>query len=316
MGLLSQPGISPWLKVGDGYNITLMADLSPADMLQVWWWCAILFGVSLVAFVFTYEETKFNHVSTLSALPEKIEGEIVQAQAPDKAISKEEKAVNATDIEVGSQECLRRLSVININPEIPRKTYRKKMAVLTTTHGSFRQFAVHSYQPFSMLFTLPAVGYMSLVYGVVITWSVVMTVTLSSVMLEPPWNFNAAQIGLMSLPPLIGTTLGNLLSGPISDWHILYLSKRNNGIFEPEMRLWVALPFIVFLPLGGFVFGYGLNNGWSWPVIAVASAISNFGAAPIQAIAITYVTDSYTEVRSRMFVEFRRLNVDFTIRIC
>lgn len=134
-----------------------------------------------------------------------------------------------------------------------------------------------------------------------------MTVTLSTWMLGPPWNFSAAGIGLMSLPPMIGTTLGTLICGPMSDWTILWLSKRNNGIFEPEMRLWVMAPFVLFLPLGAFVFGYALNNGWSWPVIAVSYAISNFGSAPISSIALTYITDCYTEVGRLCFDHARAL---------
>ena len=73
-----------------------------------------------------------------------------------------------------------------------------------------------------------------------LAWSTVMTVNLSSAMLDPPWNFTAAQIGLMSLPPFIGTTIGSLMCGPLSDWLILYLARKIGGVFEPEMRLWVS----------------------------------------------------------------------------
>ncbi|KAK5129231.1 hypothetical protein LTR08_003734 [Meristemomyces frigidus] len=203
-----------------------------------------------------------------------------------------------SDSELGSeaQDDIRRLSVIHVDPSIPRKTYRQRLSIMTPSEGSFGTFFRHTYQPFMILFTIPAVGYMSMVYGVMLAWSTVMTVTLSSWMLGPPWNFSAAQIGLMSLPPFIGTTIGSLICGPLSDWFILYVARRNHGIFEPEMRLWVMVPFVLFLPLGAFVFGYGLNNGWSWPVIAIAYAISNFGSAPISSIALTYITDSYTEI--------------------
>ena len=56
------------------------------------------------------------------------------------------------------------------------------------------------------------------------------------------------------------------------------------------------VPFVAFLPLGAFLFGFGLAKGWSWQVIAVAYAISNFGSAPINSVALTYITDSYVEV--------------------
>jgi MFS family permease len=74
-------------------------------------------------------------------------------------------------------------------------------------------------------------------------------------MILPPYNFNSTQIGLMNLAPFIGNTLGSLICGPLSDWTILRLAKRNNGIYEPEMRLWVFVPFIPFQVAGAFWFG-------------------------------------------------------------
>jgi MFS family permease len=100
----------------------------------------------------------------------------------------------------------------------------------------------------------------------------------------------------MSIPAFIGTTIGAVVIGPLSDWSILYLARRNNGIYEPEMRLWMMAPFVPFVPIGALIFGIGLNNGLPWPIIAVGYAICNLGSTPISSIALTYITDSYTEV--------------------
>lgn len=123
-----------------------------------------------------------------------------------------------------------------------------------------------------------------------------MVTVMSSEMTLPPYNFNSSQIGLMSLPSFIGTTLGSLVVGPLSDWSVVRLSRRNNGIYEPEMRLWLMVPFVIFVPIGALMFGIGLNNGLSWPIIAVGYAINSFGVSPISSIALTYITDSYTDV--------------------
>lgn len=82
----------------------------------------------------------------------------------------------------------------------------------------------------------------------------------------------------------------------MADRTILILARRNKGIYEPEMRLWVMAPFVPFVPVGALMFGCGLNNGAPWPLIAVGYAICNFGTAPVCSIALTYLTDSYTEV--------------------
>ncbi|RDW88471.1 hypothetical protein BP6252_00503 [Coleophoma cylindrospora] len=263
----------------------------------VWWWNAIFFGVCFVLFAFTYEESKYDH-STLSGVsPE--ERNVVPATGPSSEDALDEKALPVKASDRASNEGVSALhdsTQLSIDQSIPRKTYWEKLAVTTTSAGSFKTFARHGYQPAVILFTIPGVGYMSLVYGVMLAWSTVMVTILSSTMALPPYNFDSAQIGLMSLPAFIGTTLGSLITGPLSDWSILYLSRRNKGVYEPEMRLWMMVPFIPFVPLGALMFGIGLNNGLSWPIIAVGYAICNFGVAPISSIALTYITDSYTDI--------------------
>jgi MFS family permease len=101
----------------------------------------------------------------------------------------------------------------------------------------------------------------------------------------------------MSLPPFIATSLGLIICGPLSDWIILFLAKRNKGIYEPEMRLWVIAAFIPFVPARLFIFSFGLANGAAWPVLAVGYGLLSFGCSPASAIALTYLTDAYTDVR-------------------
>ena len=89
---------------------------------------------------------------------------------------------------------------------------------------------------------------------------------------------------------------GCLICGPVSDWMILRLARRHNGVYEPEMRLWVFVPFIPFQVAGAFWFGYAIQQGESWGAVAAAFGICNFGSAPIQSVALTYIIDAYNEV--------------------
>jgi hypothetical protein len=57
-------------------------------------------------------------------------------------------------------------------------------------------------------------------------------------------------VGLMSIPALVGNTLGTIVSSPFSDRLILWLARKNNGVYEPEMRLWLLLAFAPFFPAG------------------------------------------------------------------
>ena len=263
----------------------------------VWWWIAIFFGLALIAFLFLYEETKYSHTAIDGIAPSDLQDPL--AARPEERTSgtpeKKDGNLEATEAAV-DEEADRGLSTVQIDYTIPRKTYWQRLALYSKTPGSLRPFLRHSWQPLIILFTTPAVLFMSFVYGTMNTSTTVMITTLSSYMADPPYNFNSAQIGLMSVPPFIGTTLGALVTGPLSDWLILYLARKNRGIYEPEMRLWVVVAFIPFVPAGLFMFGIGLNNGAPWPLLAVGYALCQFGTTPASSIALTYITDSYTEI--------------------
>ncbi|BGO98256.1 hypothetical protein RTG_00781 [Rhodotorula toruloides ATCC 204091] len=107
----------------------------------------------------------------------------------------------------------------------------------------------------------------------------------------PPYNLTVGGIGLVGgIPPLIGTLIGTFATGPLSDMSAKYLSKRNNGIYEPEFRL---LPMILFLVFGGMGFyGWGLQQSSSWIVPAIFIAILHIGVSAATISCISYVTDS------------------------
>lgn len=264
----------------------------------VWWWCAIFFGVQIIMFLFGFEETKFMDFQVLQGH----RGSVVSTAEHIMTEGMKEKETStpalprSADVETGVDDetaVARGLSVIHISPDIPRKTYLQKLSLLTTTKGPWSHFLRHSWQPFMILASIPGVLFCSLCYAVLLAWSTVMTTALSTYMLDPPYNFSASQIGLMSLAPFIGTTLGSIVAGPASDYVVLQLSKRNNGIYEPEMRFWVFLPFIPFQLAGAWWFAYALADGKSWAQVAVAYGVSQFGSAPLQSLALTYMLDAY-----------------------
>jgi hypothetical protein len=48
------------------------------------------------------------------------------------------------------------------------------------------------------------------------------------------------------------------------------------------------------------MFGFSLANEASWPVLAVECGLLSFGCSPISSIALTYLIDSYADVRSEL----------------
>lgn len=93
----------------------------------------------------------------------------------------------------------------------------------------------------------------------------------SSTIFTIEYNFNATQIvsqlfygrsasnadiwkGLTNLGGLVGIVVGMFFTGYFIDSGVIWLSKRNGGIYEPEFRLW----FMLSMLFG--VFGY---VGWA-----------------------------------------------------
>ncbi|PLB51405.1 MFS general substrate transporter [Aspergillus steynii IBT 23096] len=259
----------------------------------VWWWTAIFFAITFFAMVFLYEETKFCHVAIDGVSP--VSGDPSPGATLANKNEKEKDQTNAKE-EASELDLPTPSPRPSIDPNIPLRTYWQRLRPWISSPGSMRPFARHSYQPFLILFSIPAVFFTSLVYGGMMAASDVIGTTLSTKMTRDPYNFNAQQIGMMNLAPWIGSTIGSLVSGPLSDWLILFLARRNKGVYEPEMRLWIILAFLPCIPTGIFLFGIGLEHGLPWPLLAVGYGLCLAGIAPTASITLTYITDAYTEI--------------------
>ncbi|OJJ07582.1 hypothetical protein ASPVEDRAFT_142435 [Aspergillus versicolor CBS 583.65] len=255
----------------------------------VWWWMAILFGAGLVAFVFLYEETMFT-ASLIDGVP------VINETVQEPDFSKKEPGAPVSQNMNAAKDEAMPFDPVQIDYSIPKKKYWRKLALWANSPISFGQLAKHTYQPFLIMFSIPAVFFMAVEYGIMTACTTVPVTTLSSVMTLPPYNFGSSQIGLMGIPPFIGACLSAITCGPLSDVIVLYLARRNGGIFEPEMRLWFCLVFVPFVPAGLFMFGIGLDRGSHWLLPAFGLGITSFGIVPASSAALTYLTDAYTDI--------------------
>lgn len=66
--------------------------------------------------------------------------------------------------------------------------------------------------------------------------------------------------GLVFFAALVGNIIG-WATGVLSDHLVVYLARRNGGVKEPEMRLWMLLPCFVYATLGYMLYGWGAQTG-------------------------------------------------------
>ncbi|KAF2853432.1 MFS general substrate transporter [Plenodomus tracheiphilus IPT5] len=251
----------------------------------VWLWVAIIVGGCFLLFAFFYEETKFtpfiNGVTDI---------ETTGASSTDNQQFKK------TDPKSGDNHYIKPVLSASTLIAPPRKSYLQRLKPVSATSRGFRQLSHHIYQPIFVMCTIPAVTYVALLYGLVTAALQVSITLVAAFMPAPPYNFTASQIGLMGLPPFIGTVIGTVLSAPFADRIIIYFARRNKGIYEPEMRLWLLLVFAPLFPAGLILFGYALGKGMSWPVVALGQALMSCAMAPIASVALSYLADAYTDI--------------------
>ena len=261
----------------------------------VWIWVAILLGICLFVFFFLYEETKFTKQIDGTPPASTVDYNNVYTQSSKRDSFEKGETKELEDI--SAKNDLAQMQSAGPPTQPTRTPYVRRLKLWSTSPGSFKALMYHTTQPFLMMVTMPAVAYTALIYGITTACYQITVTVISSYMVQPPYNFTAAEIGLMSgIPGFIGTTLSAPIVGALSDKIILWLAKKNRGVYEPEMRLWLMIAFGMFIPIGLLIFGYGLGEGKHWSMIAVGAGIYTFGMTPASSVVLAYATDTYTNV--------------------
>ncbi|CZR67587.1 related to HOL1, putative substrate-H+ antiporter [Phialocephala subalpina] len=249
----------------------------------IYWWCTIFFGIIMVLFLFFYEETKY----MATTMGEKVAVSEILVCGEEKGIEAGEKHSAETETSAPTAR--------TIDSSIPLKLYRQRMALVTETPGTFKDFLHHFYNPLLML-AIPGVAYTALQYGAFLSWISVVATTESDFFSSDPYDFSTSGIGLLNLAPFIGAVVAAPYSGSLSDWSIIWLSKRNGGVYEPEYRLYLAVFPALVGPAGLFLYGFALAHDAHWVVPMAGVALYGFSQASIQALSLTYLMDSYEEI--------------------
>lgn len=201
-------------------------------------------------FVFIYEETKYNPPTFILGRRPVTGSTALQATDNGEGLTPGGRE-GVMKVQTASSVCTQS----QIDYSIPLKPYQQRLALVTNTPGDATSFFKHMYQPLLLLCHFPAVTFVALQYGALLSWlSMIITSQATFFTLEP-YNFGPSGIGLLSIPPLIGSLLGAVWCGPVSDWSILYFAKRNQGVYEPEMRLYIMIIPAVLGPIGVLLYG-------------------------------------------------------------
>ncbi|KAJ2990618.1 hypothetical protein NUW58_g2858 [Xylaria curta] len=117
----------------------------------------------------------------------------------------------------------------------------------------------------------------------------------------PPYNWPVSSSGLHA----VGGVLGFLLAVPFtptSDLLAAYLTRRNNGIREAEMRLGVMLPAMIIGPVGLVVYGLTAQLNLHWIGYFLGAGMASWCGYFYYSFTLAYAVDSYNSNTSEMLM--------------
>lgn len=171
------------------------------------------------------------------------------------------------------------------------ETYIQSLKVY---HGRFsRENYLRSVLSPLAVLLLPGVAWAAYCYATAVAFSIAISVSLSSIFSAAPYHFTTSHIGLTVLSPFVGDLIGNLVPGPVSDSMVVFLSRRNKGVYEPEFRILLVIPAF-FIGLAGY-WGFGLaihyRVHWFGPVFCFG--LSALAGQVVSLISNTYLLDCH-----------------------
>jgi MFS family permease len=147
-------------------------------------------------------------------------------------------------------------------------------------------------QPFSLLFA-PPVFFTTLVFGLTIGWTALVSIVVSNVYSAPPVLWQPWQVGLINFGPLVGLLIGLPLGGMIADMLSKAALKRSNGEHDPRSRLPAVILGGLISPAGCLLIGFTLQKNLHWIFVAIGWGMLAFGLTASANVLLTYSVDCF-----------------------
>ncbi|KAF3767155.1 MFS general substrate transporter [Cryphonectria parasitica EP155] len=246
-----------------------------------WWWTfwlvAIFCGACLPALIFLCPETSYRRDTRLNT--------DMLAEDETTAVTKEAEAPTPPEAESSH------------DPAKP-VNYWKSIALFNgrKTDEAIWKLAL---RPFP-LFLQPAFLWACLIQGTLIGWTVFIGVILGAYFIGYPLWWNEVKTGYAYVGPFVGALLGFIIAGLLSDWSARAMTRWNKGVYEPEFRILLVIPQLVFGVMG--VFGWGitvdglLDGKWSYVVPLMFFGFEVCGMVIGAVASSLYIVDAYRDL--------------------
>ncbi|KAI1658593.1 MFS general substrate transporter [Daldinia decipiens] len=271
--------------------------------------CAIIFGVWIVVLFLFCPETAYRRDESLNTDLGIVPGIDQQAEQPAQNESSKVKADSRSS---GPENIEVQVEIIEhgtTDLSWPEKKY-SYWQDLRIFHGRVCDdpFWKVLTRPLLMLI-FPQVLFSFFAYGLTTSWLVVVGSVLAQLFTAPPYNFSVSGVGLVSVASLIGAIVGAFISGPIADWIIKSMSRKNGGIYEPEFRLVLIVITFVLGGMSFFGFGWSLQQQDPWIAPVIFYGLQYFSVGFLTIAVYGYLTDCHRDKAPEAFAAINLRNI-------
>lgn len=210
-----------------------------------------LIGACTLLVIFTFPETEFDRASVLAGA----------ASAFDPDVLNDEHLKEGLHLEASHSETSP--PTASNGPPKQRLSYWYTLRLFTGVHTKESLFKLFI-RPVILL-TLPPVLWATLVMSVTIGFLVAISSNFASAFSDA-YQFEAWQSGLCFIAAVLGALVGVFFGGRFSDYIADFLTRRNGGVREPEMRLPAMMICLVASPLALVLYGVGIGLRLHWIV--------------------------------------------------
>lgn len=252
-----------------------------------WWLTTGLTALSVIMNIFMFPETKWHRSQSREHVNHEVRDSVDEKGAKEEHVEK-----NSTATETAQ-----------LDPWLGRGSPSKKQwGFYTPNPTPLKSVLLDVWIPWK-LFAFPIVEFAAFV----VSWScssfLTLNLTQTQAFAAPPYNWSSQSIGFTNFAVLAGALIGLATAGPLSDWVSAYLTRRNKGVREPEMRLVAMIPYVVIMYLGNIIVSVGYQNHWRWQIIVIIGyTCAGIQVAGLPGIVSTYAVDSYKPVAGSLFV--------------
>ncbi|CZR66561.1 related to MFS transporter [Phialocephala subalpina] len=250
------------------------------------WVCVIAQAINLLGLIVAFPETRFNRDQPPTLAQEASQEASDNEKSPQATAEVENQNVFVTDESLEHGKPSRKQ--FNIIQGIDRK--------------ALSEVWIHLWTPVEIFF-YPIVCWAAWTMAGAANAFLLLVLFESPILSNPPYNFSSANIGFANFAPAVGCVIALLVCGPFCDWVALRATKKNHGVFEPEMRLPALIPFLAISLIGLLALGIGGQDKWPWEaIIIVGFGFFGFLTVSLPTVAITYAIDCYKPISGQIMV--------------